>query len=127
MKGNNMNEVNLIGRLTKEVEINTYGDKKNGGSFSYNTLAVRDGKDAEGNDRVQFIDLVFWNAGADMLSNYVHKGDMVGISGKLVQNNYEDKNGVKHYSMRVSVRNIYLLPNAKEEQPQQSKKYSRKG
>lgn len=123
-----MNQVNLIGRLCKDVETKTYGDKKNGGSFSYNTLAVRDGKDAAGNERVQFIDLVFWNAGADMLSNYVHKGDMVGISGKLVQNNYKDDDGVTHYTTRVSVQNVYLIPrySKPEEEPKQ-KKYSRKG
>lgn len=123
-----MNQVNLIGRLTKDVTINTYGDKKNGGSFSYNSLAVRDGKDADGNERTQFIDLVFWNGGADLLEQYVKKGDLVGVTGKLVNNNYTDKDGVQHYSMRVSVQNLYLIPKAKEENSQGTgRKYSRKG
>lgn len=123
-----MNQVNLIGRLTKDVTINTYGDKKNGGSFSYNSLAVRDGKDADGNDRTQFIDLVFWNAGAELLEQYVKKGDLVGVTGKLVNNNYTDKDGVQHYSMRVSVQSLYLIPKAKEESSQGSgRKYNRNG
>lgn len=123
-----MNQVNLIGRLCKDVETRTYGDKKNGGSFSYNTLAVRDGKDAAGNERTQFIDVVFWNAGSEMLEQYVKKGDMVGITGKLVQNNYKDDNGETHYTTRVSVQNVYLIPRyAKPEEQPQQKKYSRKG
>lgn len=122
-----MNQVNLIGRLVKDPEEKTYGDKKNGGTLSYNTLAVRDGKDAAGNERTQFIDVVFWNAGADMLSQYVKRGDLVGVTGKLVQNIYEDDEGQKHYTVRVSVQQLYLIPRYKPEEDKQQKKYSRKG
>ena len=47
---------------------------------------------------------------------------MLAISGKLVQNNYEDADGVKRYSMQVVANGLELLPNNRAEEKDEPKK-----
>ena len=112
-----LNNINLIGRVTKEIELRKTQSNKSVVKF---TLAVDDGKDGQGNSRTQFIDCQAWEGLADTIQKYVLKGDMVNINGKLINNNYES-NGVKYYSYLVSVNGMTLLPNKRlnEQKPQQ--------
>lgn len=112
-----LNNVNLIGRVTKEIELRKTQSNKSVVKF---TLAVDDGKDGQGNSRTQFIDCQAWEGLAETIQKYVLKGDMVNINGKLVNNNYES-NGVKHYSYLVLASGMTLLPNKRlnEQKPQQ--------
>lgn len=102
-----LNNVNLIGRVTKEIELRKTQSNKSVVKF---TLAVDDGKDGQGNSRTQFIDCQAWEGLAETIQKYVLKGDMVNINGKLVNNNYES-NGVKYYSYLVLASGMTLLPN----------------
>ena len=115
-----MNNVSLIGRLTKDPEIRTFGKGKDAIDMSRFTLAVRDGRDKDGNERTQFISCVAWGAVCAILEDYVHKGDMLGVDGKIVQNNYE-KDGQMVYQTEVRVGNIYLLPNISNDSSGRSK------
>lgn len=121
------NQVVLVGRLTKEIELKEYGKGKNAGSVARFSIAVRDGKDNDGNERTQFISCVAWNTTAETLEKYVAKGDMVMIGGRLTENNYTDDNDVKHYTLQVSVDQINLLPNPRNDQEEQPRngKYHR--
>lgn len=105
-----MNSVNLIGRLTKNPEIRTFGKGRESVNMCRFTLAVRDGKDKDGNERTQFISCAAWGAVCDILEQYTYKGDMLGVDGKIVNNNYE-KDGQTVYQSEVRISNIYLLPN----------------
>lgn len=123
-----MNNVILTGRLVKEIEVVT--DKKDEWAVTRNALAVADGIDKEGNKLTQFINFVAWNEKADLLKEYVRKGDMVTIQGKITQNNYTDKEGIKRYATEVTVTGIELLPNNREEKEEKkeepkTKKYHR--
>ena len=121
------NQVVLVGRLTKEIELKEYGKGKNAGSVARFSIAVRDGKDNDGNERTQFISCVAWNTTAETLEKYVAKGDMVMVGGRLTENNYTDDNDVKHYTLQVSVDQINLLPNPRQEEEEKPKngKYHR--
>ena len=112
-----LNNVNLIGRVTKEIELRKTQSNKSVIKF---TLAIDDGKDGQGNSRTQFIDCQAWEGLAETIQKYVLKGDMVNINGKLVNNNYES-NGVKYYSYLVLASGMTLLPNKRlnEQKPQQ--------
>ena len=121
------NQVVLVGRLTKEIELKEYGKGKNAGSVARFSIAVRDGKDNDGNERTQFISCVAWNTTAETLEKYVAKGDMVMVGGRLTENNYTDDNDIKHYTLQVSVDQINLLPNPRNDQEEQPRngKYHR--
>ncbi len=112
-----LNNVNLIGRVTKDIELRKTQSNKSVVKF---TLAVDDGKDKQGNNRTQFINCQAWENLAENIQRYVLKGDMVNINGKLINDNYES-NGVKYYSYLVSVNDMTLLPNKRlnEQKPQQ--------
>ena len=102
-----LNNVNLIGRVTKDIELRKTQSNKSVVKF---TLAVDDGKDGQGNSRTQFIDCQAWEGLAETIQKYVLKGDMVNINGKLINNNYES-NGVKYYSYLVLVGGMTLTTN----------------
>lgn len=105
-----LNQVNLIGRITKDLELKKTQANKSVLNF---TLACDDGK--KGDQRIsQFIECQVWESLAEVIAKYSVKGDMIQVSGKLVNNNYES-NGVKHYSYKVLVRDITLLPNRRNE------------
>ena len=102
-----LNNVNLIGRVTKDIELRKTQSNKSVIKF---TIAVD-----EGNNRTQFIDCQAWEGLAEAIQKYVLKGDMVNINGKLVNNNYES-NGVKYYSYLVLASGMTLLPNKRNNQ-----------
>lgn len=116
-----MNRVELVGRLTKDVEVIKFGKGDKAGKVGRCSIAIRDGVDGEGNERVQFINFAAWNRTAEILEDYTHKGDMVALCGKIVQNDYEDDEGKKHYSLQVMVDNVELLPNPDREEQKDSK------
>lgn len=125
-----MNKVQLVGRLTKDVECQEYGKGKDKGYYARFAIAVRDGVDKDGNQLTQFINCVAWNVAAVNLEKYTKKGDQVAIMGRITENNYEDEDQVKHYSQQVTVSEIELLSNKKDEpeeaEPEKkSKKYHR--
>lgn len=122
-----MNTVNLAGRLTKDIELQEYGKGKEKGTFCRFTLAVRDGVDKNGEPRTQFISCICWGKGSELLDQYCGKGDLIGVGGKLEENNYEDADGVKHYTLQVNVRDIEFLSLKKDEEQEEQprKKYGK--
>lgn len=120
-----MNNVQLIGRITKDPEVKTFGKGQNAVDMCRFTLAIRDGKDQEGNERTQFISCAAWGKVVEIIGNYVRKGEMVAVDGKLVNNNYE-KDGQMIYQTEVRVQNVYLLPNPQQEEEPKKYKNSRR-
>lgn len=108
-----MNKVNLIGRLTRDVELRT---TQGGVSVSSFTLAVnRRFKNAEGNYDADFINCVAWRQSAEYLSKNYSKGDMVGISGSIQTRNYE-KDGNTVYITEVVADEIHYVGGKKPAQ-----------
>lgn len=86
-----MNQIVLVGRLSKEPELRETEDGK---KVSNITLAItRNYKNAEGEYDTDFIDCVLWNSIAENTVEYVNKGDIIGVKGR-VQTNITD--GKKH-------------------------------
>ena len=102
-----LNQVVLVGRLTDDVELTTM---ESGKKVSSLVLAVqRTYKNAEGIYEPDFIRCTLWNAVASSTSEYCHKGDIVGIKGRLQVNTYEDKDGTKKYSTEVIAEKVTFL------------------
>ena len=75
-----LNQVIVVGRLTKEIEMKEVEDKKVG----YISLAVpRSFKNADGEYETDFIDFVLYNSIAENTAEYCKKGDIVGIKGRV--------------------------------------------
>ena len=93
-----MNNVSLIGRLTKDPELRNTADGTAVCSFS---LAVRRGfKNANGEYDAVFINCSAWRNTAEFVSKYFKKGQQVGICGQIRTRKWDD-NGTTRYSTDV--------------------------
>lgn len=102
-----MNNVILIGRLTKDSELRFTENEKKVGNF---TLAInRDYKNTNGEYETDFINCVVFGEQAETLNKYTQKGDLIGVQGRLQTRNYEDKEGKKHYITEVLVNKVQFL------------------
>ena len=82
-----LNQIVIVGRLTSNPEVVKSEDGK---ERSQITLAVpRSYKNADGEYDTDFVDCVLWNGIATNTAEYCHKGDIVGVKGRIQTNNYE--------------------------------------
>ena len=98
-----MNQVALVGRLTRDIEINKTGTGKSVTNF---TLAV---KDRFNKDKAHFIDCVAWEKQAELLQQYMKKGSQLGVEGNLIQRQYQTKEGQNRNVIEVNVSNVTFL------------------
>lgn len=102
-----INRVVLLGRLTRDVDLKYTQSGTAVGSFS---LAVqRPFKDANGERSSDFVNAIIWRKPAENFANFVHKGSLVGIEGRLQTRNYENNQGQRVYVTEVVVDNFSLL------------------
>lgn len=108
-----LNQVVLVGRLTKDLEVIT---AEGGKKISTISLAVqRTYKNVDGLYETDFIDCVLWDAIASSTSEYCHKGDIVGIKGRLQVYKYQDKEGNSKQKLQVIAEKVTFLSSKKEE------------
>lgn len=109
-----LNSVALVGRLTKDPEVKI--NKKTKKSRCFITLAVsRSYKNADGEYDADFIDVTVWDQMADNLAEYCHKGDLIGLRGRIETSSYDDENGEMKKSTVVIAEKITYLTNKKED------------
>lgn len=102
-----LNQVVLVGRLTKDVEAKELEDGK---KVTNVTLAIpRSFKNAEGVYETDFVECVLWNQVAETTAEYCKKGDIVGVKGRLQTDNYEKDNGEKVFRLNVVAEKITFL------------------
>ena len=102
-----INNIVLVGRTTKNIELK---QNKNGTYYVQFTLAVnRPFKD----EQADFINCVAWNKTAETLSNYVSKGTLIGVEGRLQVRSYENEAGVRQYISEVLVNRFTFLESKK--------------
>ncbi len=102
-----MNSVTLVGRLTAEPEVKECSD---GVCRTSIVVAVsRDYKNSEGVYDADFIKCVLWNGIASATKDYCHKGDVVGIKGKLQSRSYETPENEKKYVTEVIVDKVTFI------------------
>lgn len=108
-----MNAVVLIGRTTRDIDLRRTG---NGTAVASFTLAVnRDFKTQDGQE-ADFIQCVAWKKTAELLNQYVHKGDKIALNGSIRTRNYEDSHGRTVYVTEVLVNHVEFLETKNREQ-----------
>lgn len=106
-----MNNVNLIGRLTKAVDLRY---TQNGVAYGSFTIAVnRRFKNQNGEREADFINCVIWKKNAENLANFTQKGSLIGVSGAIQTRNYDNQQGQRVYVTEVLVENFDLLESRK--------------
>ena len=114
-----MNNVTLIGRPTKDPDLRYTAS---GTAVATFTLAVnRNYTNQNGDRETDFINCVIWRKPAETLANYVRKGTLIGISGRLQTRNYENQQGQRVYVTEVIVENFYLLESRSQAEAREQK------
>ena len=104
-----MNSVTMIGRLCADPELRR---TQNGTACCSFTLAV---KRPKVKDTTDFHNLVVWQQGAEYLSQYGHKGDLVGVTGCLTTREWTDKEGNKRKATEVTCDSVELISSKRSE------------
>lgn len=110
-----MNKVQLIGRITKDIEIKLTSSQT---AYCNFTLAVdRRFKDKDGNKQTDFINCVAWKQTAEFIKKYFSKGSRIGVCGSIQTRSYE-KDGQKVFITEVIVDEAEFVESAnKTESP----------
>ena len=103
------NKVTLIGNLGSSPEIKTFEGNKKMARVSIATNETYKTKDGERKTDTSWHTLVAWGPLVSILEKYTRKGSKVAVEGKLVNNSYFDKEGIKRYSTEVQLNNLVLL------------------
>lgn len=104
-----MNKVYIIGRLTKDPELRYTSNDKAVSSY---TVALNDGYGEK--QETIFVNITTWNKSAEFVSKYFKKGQQIAIIGRLVNNDYTDKNGNNIHTLNVVSEEIEFVGDKKE-------------
>ncbi|WAE41324.1 single-stranded DNA-binding protein [Staphylococcus pasteuri] len=123
-----LNRVVLVGRLTKDPEFRT---TQNGVSVASFTLAVnRNFKSKNGEQQADFINVVVFRQQAENVNNYLSKGNLAGVDGRIQSRSYENKEGQRVYVTEVLADSVQFLEpknNQSNNQPQQQSGQAQSG
>ena len=101
-----MNNVCLVGRLTRDPELRTTGTGISTTTFS---LAVDGRPSANGEPHTDFINIVVWRNQAENVCKYCTKGSMVAVIGRITTRSYDAQDGTKRYVTEVVADNVRFL------------------
>lgn len=102
-----INRVVLVGRLTKDPELRYTA---NGTAVTSFTLAVnRTFTNQQGEREADFINCVVWRKAAESVANYLKKGSLAGVDGRVQTRNYDNNEGRRVYVTEVVAENVQFL------------------
>ena len=108
-----MNNVQLLGRLTRDVELKESKTKNK--KYGVFTLAVGNGENAI------FVDCYAFDKLAETIEKYVKKGNRLLVEGSLNISSYADKDGNNRKNTSIMVNKIHFIESAKKENKENTK------
>lgn len=98
-----MNKCVITGRLCRDIELNTLPS----GSIKAKFTVAVDRRKADGG--ADFIICSAWGKTAELMNQYTHKGDKVGIIGRISTGEYTGKDGIKRFSTEIIAEDVEFL------------------
>ncbi len=103
-----INRVVLVGRLTKDPELRY--TPNTGIAVTTFTLAVnRNFTNQQGEREADFVPIVVWRQAAENCANYLRKGSLAGVDGRIQTRSYDTPEGQKRYVTEVVADNVRFL------------------
>jgi single-strand DNA-binding protein len=112
-----LNRVQLIGRLGKDPESRL---TPNGKKVAHFSLAVSNRwKSAEGESKeaTEWVNIEAWGRLGEICAQYLHKGSLIFLEGRLKTDKYEDKGGETKYYTKVVALSMQMLDRKPEDEP----------
>ena len=108
-----INRVVLVGRLTRDPDLRY---TPNGNAVVNFTLAVnRTFKNSQGEQEADFINCQAWRTTAENVAQYLRKGSLAGIDGRIQTRSYENDEGRRVYVTEVVADSVQFLEPKKQE------------
>ena len=102
-----INRVVLVGRLTKDPELRY---TPSGVAMARFTLAVnRMFKDTNGEQQADFVNIIVWRKQAENTANFLKKGSLAGVEGRIQTGSYEGQDGKRVYTTDVVADSVQFL------------------
>lgn len=111
-----MNRVVLVGRLTKDPDLRY---TPNGVPVATFTLAVNRPFKTNGEQEADFINCTVWRKPAENVANFLKKGSLAGVDGRIQTRNYEGQDGKRVYVTEVQVESVQFLEPKGEKRQQE--------
>lgn len=116
-----INNVTLVGRLTKDPELKY---TPSGVALSRFTLAVnRTFSNQQGEKEADFINILVWRKQAENVANFLRKGSMAGVVGRIQTSNFEGQDGKRVYMTEVVAESVQFLSTPGESAPPNTNTY----
>ena len=115
-----LNRTILIGRLTRDPELRY---TPAGVAVTQFTLAVDRPFSNNGEKEADFIPIVAWRQLAETCANYLRKGRLCAIEGRIQVRNYENNEGKRVYVTEVIADNVRFLERGEQQKTDQERDY----
>ena len=109
-----INRVILTGRLTNNPELK-YTTSGNAVA-TFNLAVNRQFKNQNREREADFIRCIIWRKSAENLTNFTHKGSLIGVEGRIQTRSYENQQGQRVYVTEVIVDSFALLESRQDNQ-----------
>ena len=104
-----LNKVMIIGNLTRDPELRQTGSGT--AVCSFGVATNRTWKDASGEkqEQAEFHNVVAWARLAEIITQYLKKGNRIYVEGRLQTRDWEGQDGVKRYRTEIIAENMVML------------------
>jgi len=104
-----LNEITIIGRLGKDPEVKMTPTGQKVASFSVATSEKYDDKQGNKVEETEWHNVVAWRRLAEIIEQYVKKGSLIYIKGKIKTRSWEDQQGKKCYRTEIIAQSMQML------------------
>jgi single-strand DNA-binding protein len=104
-----MNRVLLTGRLTRDPELRTLASGKTVTQFSVATNDYRSGA-----EKAEYHNIVTWDRLAEICGQYLGKGQLVALEGRLQTRQWEDDKKIRHWKTEIVASSLEMLSGRKK-------------
>lgn len=123
----NLNKVEIIGRMTRDPETKALPSGTSVTNFSLATNRTWKDKNGAKQEEVEFVNCVAFGRTAEIMQQYVHKGQEIYIEGRIQTRSWDDKDGKKNYRTEVIVNLMQMGARAKGDTGERSSALVAKG
>ncbi len=106
----NLNKIFLIGNLTRDPELKTLPSGQPVVNFSIATNRMWKGKDGSPQKQTEFHNIVMFGRLAEIAKQYLQKGAMVMIEGRIQTRSWEGQDGKKNYRTEIVAESMQMGP-----------------
>ena len=111
-----LNQLITVGRLTKDIEVQ---ESENGVKYANISIAIpRSFKNADGVYDTDFVTFKAFDTIAQNTAEYCHKGDIVGVKGRLQSSSFEKEDGSKEFRIEPIAEKITFLSSRTKDTPE---------